>query len=55
MSVISTIPPKFDCELAHDMSKAKTKAMLAEFEEAKAQMKDRKESFLVFVRKELVE
>jgi hypothetical protein len=33
MAVVSTIPPKYDCELLNDLSKAKTKALIAEYNE----------------------
>jgi hypothetical protein len=50
MSLSSTVPPKFDCELFNDVSKAKAQEMRAKYLQEKEAMKGVQDSYIVFVR-----
>ena len=49
MTLASTVPPKFDCELINDVSKTRVKELMAKYLLEKIAMKDIHDSYLVFV------
>lgn len=50
MSLATTIPPKFDCELFNDVSKAKAQEMRSKYLQEKEAMKGVQDSYIIFVR-----
>lgn len=50
MTLASTVPPKFDCELINDLSKARAKELMSKYLLEKLAMRDVSDSYLVFVR-----
>lgn len=48
MTIASTVPPKFDCELFNDASKYRIKELLVRYMAEKLALRDVHESYLVF-------
>jgi hypothetical protein len=50
MTLASTVPPKFDCELINDVSKARVRELMSKYMLEKLAMHGIHDSYLVFVR-----
>ena len=49
MSIVSTIPPRFDCEVCNDVSKHKLKELLSRYINDRLSLRDVHESYIAFV------